>query len=965
MPDNIVDIKVIADASTVAPAFDSAKASAQGLIGSFAGVTEKLGPLTTAELAATRQMDLFAISEAKAGEQMALFAESGAVIVPVLEGAADGFSALNVSAAETPGILQSVITWFRGTGDAALMMGHHVREAAFEAQESVVQFAEKTKISSLGITSALGLVSTAFAGIAIVGILGEMLEKVQENSIEAEHFASATGFEVVKLVELKDALTAVGGHADALDANIQRLSKNMQAARVEGTKQAEAFRQLGVDTSRWKEELPPVDEVLQKMAIHLHDSTNNTQDMAAVQAVAGRNVVTLTAFLKGQGEELGKNMELHKKHGEAVEASIPAALRLRAAEAQMGEAFRTVAADILPLVVAGFSFVEIAVRSVSIVVREIIYLFMAAATVGYQTIVGFGKASLAAVKGDFKGAAEIMRATAKQTAETQELYDKIMVEDARESATNIKAAWDRVFGEAPKEPKPSGETNLDPKFSDKDGEKARQKELEGELHHAVAVLELRKKMYQDQEQLGAISASSNLARLINNNNEILTAELSFYDKMAAAAKKDPNSKERLAEIGAQKVAATDKANAAQLALMQHFFASGKKLSEEDEKIQLKYQEAIADGEKRNAAKRLKEFERVYRGEFDEQRKAALQQQGIAEASLKGEEAAMTRKEELYRRDVEFQASLGIISNQKREELVNASFDRESAMQRASLQKQLEALSLYDAQYERKRIELMNRMQALDDRMAEQRRKSEEETIKKVVQNYRGFINSIGSAFQTNIMSWVKGTQTFGQAFRKMGADMLSGWIGTLLQMGVKWAEQKALELALHIAGIEAKESADVTAAGATYSIGAAAAAAEIAQAAAVAAANAYAATAAIPIVGPALAPAAAAEAFSSVIGLEGLAFAEQGALLPANTLAYLHKDEMVLPAQLSKGLQGIIAGGQPNSPAGDSSESHFHFSPVIQAFDSAGVDKVLKDHQRTFIRNMQSWARSGHLGAKN
>ncbi len=91
-------------------------------------------------------------------------------------------------------------------------------------------------------------------------------------------------------------------------------------------------------------------------------------------------------------------------------------------------------------------------------------------------------------------------------------------------------------------------------------------------------------------------------------------------------------------------------------------------------------------------------------------------------------------------------------------------------------------------------------------------------------------------------------------------------------------------------------------------------------AAGIAAANAYAATAAIPIIGPALAPAAAAEAMGAVMGFEGLAFAEQGMLLDRDRLVFAHKDEQILPANLSKGIQNIINNG--GSRRGDVNITH-------------------------------------------
>ena len=82
--------------------------------------------------------------------------------------------------------------------------------------------------------------------------------------------------------------------------------------------------------------------------------------------------------------------------------------------------------------------------------------------------------------------------------------------------------------------------------------------------------------------------------------------------------------------------------------------------------------------------------------------------------------------------------------------------------------------------------------------------------------------------------------------------------------------------------------------------------------AAVAAANAFASTAAIPIIGPALAPAAAAEAEGFVMGLVPQAAFEMGGYVPETMLALVHKGEYVVPAkdvQAAGGGQGSLAPG--------------------------------------------------------
>jgi tape measure domain-containing protein len=83
--------------------------------------------------------------------------------------------------------------------------------------------------------------------------------------------------------------------------------------------------------------------------------------------------------------------------------------------------------------------------------------------------------------------------------------------------------------------------------------------------------------------------------------------------------------------------------------------------------------------------------------------------------------------------------------------------------------------------------------------------------------------------------------------------------------------------------------------------------------AAVASAATFASISAIPIVGPAMAPAAAAAAYGQVMAMAPLAMFEKGGNVPEDMPAFLHKKEMVLPADLADGMRKIIASGNGQS----------------------------------------------------
>lgn len=135
------------------------------------------------------------------------------------------------------------------------------------------------------------------------------------------------------------------------------------------------------------------------------------------------------------------------------------------------------------------------------------------------------------------------------------------------------------------------------------------------------------------------------------------------------------------------------------------------------------------------------------------------------------------------------------------------------------------------------------------------------------------------------------TRDWGKTAHQLVTQVAEELLGTLFNALIKMGEQFVLEKILE------KTSSSVTAiSGVTNAAG-------------VGYANAFASIAAIPIVGPAMAPgiAAATEAAILAGGLP-LASAAQGAVLGTDTIVQAHAEEMILPSALSNGLQDLIAG---------------------------------------------------------
>ena len=714
MPDDVVSVKVQADASQAAVEFSSFAQSSVEQLNLFEDTAAKsFGGFNAAASGAIDQLNLFpgalqnvTVAEQEAGNAAEVVQQQFSLFGATVANNLQSYSYAAQQAAEATTKLQSPLAtigqWFKNLGNSAAEAAEKIKVGAVESAEAVTGFAEKAELSAAGVSSAFGIVGAAFAGITAVTFFGEMLDHVKENAVELYHFAEATGFEVQELVQLKDAMAAVGAPSDKLEMSLSRMSRAMQAARDDQSKQAVAFHLLGVETDGWATKLPPVNEVLGQLATHLADSTNTTQDLAEMQVVAGKSVIGLTAFLKSQGEGLEENMKKHQEHGAAIAAAIPAAQKLVELEARLSEQWKTSLADVFPGVIQAYKTIETVVRAVVVVVQEIINVVLYFGSLIVDVLGGVAKGMLALVQGDFKGAADAGKGILDNFEIHGRAFTERFKEDAREGWDSLKKIWATPLPA----PHASGATNEEPTpKDDATGRQIRQKELEGEQAHALAVLALQKQRYDDEERLQLISAAGNLSRLLTNNNAVLAVKREFNDKLTALAKEDPNGAPQVQELANKRIAAEDQSNSEVLRLRQHVALETKKLNDELEKAF----KAMNDSMASEVEKEAKREEAIRLKLLEEGRSAAdkIAEDAIRATKLKtdAEEAHAQKVLELERKKIEGQYSLGIISLSQRDALLKESFDHETALQAEFFKKQQTALDENNRQYLAKRQQL--------------------------------------------------------------------------------------------------------------------------------------------------------------------------------------------------------------------------------------------------------------------
>lgn len=403
--------------------------------------------------------------------------------------------------------------------------------------------------------------------------------------------------------------------------------------------------------------------------------------------------------------------------------------------------------------------------------------------------------------------------------------------------------------------------------------------------------------------------------------------------------------------------------------------------------QLKSKEAL----EREWAKKKKEIDR----------ERIQHQEELREIDLNDEHEAVNDKINMARQEADQRVQLGRMSatERARAEIGFLQQERAEAIRHEdaifqikvkSMRDQLALLPLMSDAYRQMnaKIETAERQHAatmaqIDRKFNSQVQKANNDVVNANIAKWKGIVAPITSAMGNALNGLLTRTMTFKQAFisvcdsilssfLQMGVEMLTNWIAT--QLGLR---------AAHAATKTAETTIDATAAAAQQATAVATNMANIASLAPVAGAAAFASTAAIPIVGPVLAPEAAAAAMGAVYALMPLAAASKGYDIPAgvNPLTQLHEKEMVLPAYLAEPLRGMLRSAGPrSSPSlagmagaaasstrgetalrGSRGDVNLHYGPRYGGDRNMSMDQMLERDGKRLIRFLKRAKRNGDL----
>ena len=221
-----------------------------------------------------------------------------------------------------------------------------------------------------------------------------------------------------------------------------------------------------------------------------------------------------------------------------------------------------------------------------------------------------------------------------------------------------------------------------------------------------------------------------------------------------------------------------------------------------------------------------------------------------------------------------------------------------------------------------------------------------------VAGYTKTMSGVTNAFSTSINGMILGTTTFSKAMANMGQSILGEFTKMAVSTLTKWIATELAKTNATTVGSATRLAVTTTAAAAGKSVEATTGLASVMANAYKAGAGAYAAIVGIPYVGPFLAPAAAAVAFTATAAFGSGISAEGGYDIPAgvNPLVQTHQREMILPAEHADTIRGLAGGGAGGG------ETHVHFHSMMT--DRRSVENFFKQNSSGMAAGLRNVARN-------
>lgn len=398
---------------------------------------------------------------------------------------------------------------------------------------------------------------------------------------------------------------------------------------------------------------------------------------------------------------------------------------------------------------------------------------------------------------------------------------------------------------------------------------------------------------------------------------------------------------------------------AQLAAKKNLYEQENLLRQYSKEQELAYWRELQQAHNLTSNDRLAITKRTASLELDIRRQNAKEQRDLDAAMVDSRRAAALAQIQLEEQQANFARENGAITQREliaqQEEFARRRFEIEyqSQMQR------LEMAKLDPNSSPAELLRIKEQMLEIERQYIMRRGEIQQQAVVESTATWRSFTDTISGLWDKGIAALMNGTFTWSNAFRAVGAQMVSWFATEVIGKQVKeWIAGQAKMLAVKLGFMAAEKAAQTVSSGAIAGEKGKEAIAVVAANAAEAGSGAAAAVAPTPFVGPMLALASMAAVFGAVMALGGRQkSAAKGYDIPKglNPMVQTHEEEMILPQKYANVIRGMAAG--EGGQGGGSVVHNHHYN--VQAWDSRDVGRFLQENKRHVAVAVKSAGRDG------
>lgn len=862
----------------------------------------------------------------------------GAQADEMQQGVAQASDALQAGVNQMIELLQQLVTQSAESSAKIVedeeKIAHAIEESSEESETALRRMTESIKEQTAeaheqleGFVNTINSVQRAFrllGEVAMLGFVGEQIldlgKEFAEFAEQTSQAAQKTGLTTEKIQELSFAGQQNAVSTEQMQTSLIHLARSMAEAQA-GSEQAEnAFKSLGISADEIKG--ASLDEVLDKVANAFQTHADGAAKAALAQQLFGRAGTALIPTLNQGAEGLAKYAEQAKQLGvimgqDDIEAGEKLNEQFDVLDSQMAALKLRAGSELAP----AMTQIANAMLSVSSKGGPLDDMFSALGSVmKFVTAVAMGVGTA------FQQMSELIAtAVVAINAVVHGEFD-LAVNEVKQGFTNMESQGnsylsflDKLYAKQDEAPSHA-----------KEGEGGAKPQLQiqpGKDKNAADPVEIWRQQLEQQREASGDYFKQDLA----GEEDFWTQKLALT---AAGSKQQAAVLHELYQVRSQEAHAQLADDLAQDKAAYDADAQGS-LDRVNIATQMAQRIGAAYGEESAQYKAALNEERKAAEEWHAEQQRLLSDQVQQSAQAAATQAAQDSEAAKNRYKLGQETSA-----QETAELIAAEGQRYSAEMNA-LEQQLGIYADDQKQYQK----LLDEKTKATQEHTSNLQKINDQGAQQTQQKWNQAFKSIDSTLNSSVMGMIRGTQTFQQSVLKVGDSILNSSINWILEGAEKWIAGEAQKIAASQAAsavLQALGLEDATTSAVTQT---SMATQEIASNAAVAAAGAYAATAAIPYVGPLLAPAAAAEAYTSVIAFEGLASAAGGYYqVPDDMLANIHKDEMVLPSWAASGMRNMLSGA-PASGGGASASAAaghtFNINTSLSGNSDAGFKALI------------------------